>query len=85
MMLVRFLLVLGTCLGLAACGTPEQTCDEPSPYQLSVSGKRVKVPSDLDDLDPQKEVPLPDVSPTKPRPKNSPCLDRPPSISSSGK
>ena len=80
MKLVRMLLVLGACAGLAACGRPDLTCDEPSPYKLAVGGKRVQSPSDLDSLEPQNEIPLPDASPTKPRPENSPCLDQPPRI-----
>jgi hypothetical protein len=80
MKFVRLLFLLGAFAGLAACGKPDLTCDDPSPYQLAVSGKRVQPPTDLDKLEPLREMPLPDASPAKPRTENSPCLDLPPAI-----
>ena len=77
MMLARliFLVLLS---GLAACGgSKDLTCDE-SPYKSAVRAPRVQAPADLDNLEPLREMPLPEASPQKPRPEGSPCLDRPP-------
>jgi uncharacterized lipoprotein len=78
MRLVKFLLVFCVVVGLAACGKPDLTCDDPSPYKLAAEGKRVEVPSDLTAPNPGMEMPLPEVSPRPPRPEGSPCLDQPP-------
>lgn len=81
MKLMRVLFVLGVFAGLSACGKPSLTCDEPSPYQLAAEGKRMQAPDDLDTPESIKAIPLPDASPTNPRPAGSPCLDLPPGIS----
>lgn len=66
---------------LAGCGgTVDMTCDEVQYYQMSKLGKRVEAPEGLDDLDPVREMPLPEASPREPRPEGSPCFDRPPQI-----
>ena len=67
--------------GLAGCGGIELTCDDVRIYQLAEEHKRVEAPDDLDNLDPRKEVPLPDASPVKEREPGSPCVDRPPAVS----
>ena len=64
---------------IAGCfGRSSVTCDDPSPYKVAVEGNRVDVPDDLNNLEPRKEMPLPEVSPREPRPEGSPCLDYPP-------
>jgi len=75
------ILVAFSC-GLSACGgTPDLTCDEPHRYQESVDHSRLKAPEDLDQLEPLREMPLPQANPTPERPVGSPCLDLPPRIS----
>ena len=67
-------------LGLSACGgSKTMTCDE-GPYQIAVRGSRVEAPDGLDNLEPLREIPLPEASPRAPRPEGSPCLDRPPMV-----
>lgn len=81
MMLMRLALVLVVLNALSACGsTVDITCDDVRIYQLAVESKRVKAPDDLDDLDPLREIPLPEASPQQPRPPGTPCIDRPPEI-----
>ena len=67
-------------VALNACGGKDLTCDEVQFYQLSEEGKRVKAPEGLDDLDPLREMPLPEASPQAERPVGSDCFDRPPGI-----
>jgi uncharacterized lipoprotein len=77
------LILLGSLVGmLAACGgSNDITCDDVQYYQLAEEGKRVEAPEDLDDLDPLREMALPEASPREPREAGSPCFDRPPGIS----
>jgi len=66
---------------LGACGGGKNlTCDEVQYYQLSEEGERVAAPEGLDDLDPLREMVLPQASPREPRPPGSECFDRPPKI-----
>lgn len=70
-----------TCsLLLGACGGDKvvQSCDEHQQYQAAVDHKRVQAPDGLSQLDPLKEMPLPEASPREPRPPGSRCLDLPP-------
>ena len=71
---------------LAACGGNKgvKSCDKPQRYQESASRERVKTPDDLDELDRQRELPVPEANPTGDRPPGSPCLDLPPRIMGSG-
>ncbi len=79
------LLMLLLCVGLTACGgTPSLACDEPQRYKAAVDGKRILAPEGLTQLDPLKEIPLPEPSPQPPRPAGSPCLDLPPGTFSQG-
>ena len=74
-------IVLLMVLGVAGCGGNDTvTCDEVMEYQLAVEGKRVETPSDLDSLEPLREIPLPQASPQPPRPEGSPCIDMPPRV-----
>ena len=66
--------------GLGGCGGTELTCDDVRIYQLAEETKRVEAPDDLDNLDPLKEVPLPEASPRAEREPGSPCIDRPPAV-----
>jgi hypothetical protein len=78
-----FRLAIGIVLvmGLSACGKNiDLTCDEVRVYQLAVEAERVKAPEGLDDLDPLKEVQLPEASPRAERPAGSACVDRPPKV-----
>ena len=81
MALARLTILLGAIAGLSACGgTPDLSCDEEQIYQLAAPGQRVVAPQDLDDLEPLREMPLPEASPRPPRDPNSPCIELPPSI-----
>lgn len=73
------LTIVALCLG-GCGGTLDIACDEQQYYQSAKVGKRVKAPEGLDDLDPLREMPLPEASPREPRPEGSPCFDRPPQI-----
>ncbi len=76
------LILLGSLLGtLGACGgSNDITCDDVQYYQRAEMGKRVEAPEDLDDLDPLREMALPEASPRPPREAGLPCFDRPPGI-----
>ncbi len=76
------LLVLFALLSfVSACsGDKARSCDDVQRYQLAVEGERIETPDDLDDLDPLREMPLPEASPRAPRPEGSPCIDLPPSV-----
>jgi hypothetical protein len=74
------LAVFATGLVAGCGGTVDITCDEVEYYQTAKIGKRVEAPEGLDDLDPIREMPLPEASPRDPRPAGSPCFDRPPQI-----
>ena len=66
---------------LGACGGSKNlTCDKVQYYLLSEERKRVVAPEGLDDLDPLRELTLPEASPREPRPPGSECFDRPPGI-----
>lgn len=67
-------------VGLSACGGVDLTCEDPEVYQLAERHDRIEAPEDLDDLEPLREMPLPEASPAPPRPPGSPCIDRPPSV-----
>ena len=76
-----FVLAISAASLFAGCGgTADITCDEPEYYQSAKIGKRVEPPEGLDDLDPLREMPLPEASPREPRPAGSPCFDRPPKV-----
>ena len=77
--LVAFLL-LGALLVGGCGGSMDLTCDEEQYYQKAEIGKRVEAPDGLDELDPLREMPLPEASPREPRPEGMPCFDRPPQI-----
>ena len=75
------LLVLVMLLVVSACGGNQTaSCDDVQRYQLATEGKHIKTPDDLDELDPLREMPLPEASPREPRPEGSPCIDLPPSV-----
>jgi len=75
------LTILLLAAGLGGCGGAiDLSCDEVQYYQRSDEGERVQSPEGLDDLDPLKEVPLPESSPRESRPPGSDCFDRPPKV-----
>jgi len=79
---LTLLIAAGFCCGLSACGgTPDLTCDEPHRYQESVVRSKLQSPEDLDQLEPSREMPLPQANPSPERPEGSPCLDLPPRVS----
>ena len=77
----NILFVLSLLAGVSACsGDRARSCDDVERYQLAVEGKRLETPDDLDELEPLREMPLPEASPRPPRPEGSPCIDLPPSV-----
>ena len=71
-------LLLATLLG--ACGGTDITCDDVQYYQRAELTPRVESPEGLDQLDPNREIPMPEASPRPPREPGMPCIDRPPEI-----
>ena len=80
MMRIAFLVALALTL-LNGCGgnITGVSCDE-GPYMAAERGKRVEAPTDLDNLNPVAEMPLPAASPQEPWPEEGPCLESPPTI-----
>jgi hypothetical protein len=72
-------LILIACAAFAGCSS-NTTCDDPQRYQAAQPGVRVEPPEDLDNLNPSKEMTVPNASPREPRPEGSPCLDMPPKV-----
>jgi hypothetical protein len=62
-----------------ACSTAD-TCDEPAFYEYAEAGRRIEAPDDLDELAAYKEMQIPEASPRPPRPPDSGCIDRPPTL-----
>ena len=79
---INLLVLLISLWAISACGSSNQfkSCDEVKSYQLAAKGPRIETPDDLDDLEPLREMPLPQASPRPERPEGSPCLDLPPSV-----
>ena len=74
------LILITACLTLvSACGG-NKSCFEPKRYQASQQFDPVVVPDDLDDLQSNKELRIPEPSPRPPRPENASCLEAPPSF-----
>ena len=78
---LRRAVVIALLAALGGCGGIELTCDDVRTYQLAEESKRVEAPDGMDNLDPSKEVPLPDASPREEREPGAPCIDRPPPVS----
>lgn len=64
---------------MTACNNAP-TCDELAFYEYAEGGKRIVPPEDLDPLDRNKEMVIPEASPRPPRDLNAGCLDRPPTM-----
>ncbi len=80
-MILARLIFLSLIAGLTACGgQSELECEEGGVYLAAKQAPRVAAPDDLDNLDPLREMPLPDASPQQPRPAGSTCLEMPPAI-----
>ncbi|MEM7431302.1 MAG: hypothetical protein AAF351_05110 [Pseudomonadota bacterium] len=75
-------LILSAGLMTGCGGEPNLTCDELQPYQQVGDYKRVEVPDGLDDLDPLREMPVPEASPRGSREAGLPCIDLPPGATS---
>ncbi len=81
---LRRAVVVALLAALGGCGGIEFTCDDVQTYQLAEEFKRIEAPDGLDNLDPSREVPLPEASPREEREPGSPCIDRPPEVNISG-
>ena len=71
----------------AGCGGNKgdiKTCDKRQRYQDSAVNERVRTPEDLDELNRQRELPVPEANPSEERPPGSPCLELPPRIIGTG-
>jgi uncharacterized lipoprotein len=79
MMTMRFVVVL-LAASLGACGGTEVACDKVQVYQRAELTPKVEAPEGMDQLDPNREMPMPQASPRPPREPGSPCVDRPPEI-----
>ena len=80
-MILARLILLSAVAGLTACGgQSELECEEATVYLAAKQTPRVAAPDDLDNLDPLREMPLPEASPQQPRPAGSTCLEMPPAI-----
>lgn len=74
-----WILLLASSVAMAGCSTAP-TCDELAFYEHAEGGKRIEPPDDLDPLDPNKEMIIPEASPRPPRDLKAGCLDRPPTL-----
>ncbi len=83
MHVLRVTVLLTSTSLLSACifGGPPK-CETDGRYQLSQAGERIEAPDGLDDLQPYKEMTIPEASPRQPRADSDRCLEAPPSISS---
>jgi len=77
------LVVLFVVFAFAGCSSAP-TCEEPAFYESAQGGKRIEPPDDLDPLADYKEMVIPEASPRPPRDRSEGCLDRPPTLSTSG-
>lgn len=79
MRLASTALSLTACAMIGACGGTD-ACHKPQTYQAAQPGAEIQAPEDLDDLQPQRRLAIPEASPAPPRPDDAPCLERPPPI-----
>ncbi len=80
-MILARVIFLSLIAGLTSCGgQSELKCEEAGVYVTATQTPRVTAPEDLDNLDPLREMPLPEASPQQPRPEGSTCLEAPPTI-----
>jgi uncharacterized lipoprotein len=77
------LVLLMTCVSVLASCSGAKPCEEVRPYNSSQLAEPVQVPDDLDSLQAQKELKIPEPSPRPPRPEGAGCLESPPAYSSS--
>jgi hypothetical protein len=64
---------------ISACSSAPN-CDEPQFYESAQGGTRIAAPQGLDNLEPSKEMVIPEASPRPAREPGSGCLDRPPTL-----
>lgn len=77
-----FLLLLISIWLVAGCSAAPK-CDELMFYEYAAGGKRIDLPDDLDPLDRNKEMVIPEASPRPPRDLDAGCLDKPPTLRTS--
>ena len=79
--IIKVTVSLVTMSFLMACaiGQPPP-CETEGLYQLSRSGQRIQVSSDLDDLESYKEMTIPEGSPRQTLPDSDRCLEMPPEV-----
>lgn len=65
---------------LSACVGPPK-CETEGRYQFSQPGQRIQAPDDLDELEPYKELTVPQASPRESPDDSSRCLEAPPGVS----
>ncbi len=65
---------------MTGCSTAP-TCDELAFYEYAEGGRRIEAPDDLDPLNRDREMVIPEASPRPPRDLNAGCIDRPPTLS----
>ena len=72
------LVILTACMSaVVSCGSAP-TCDEERLYEASRLVEPLQVPDDLDNLQSQRELQIPEPSPRPPRPEDAGCLESPP-------
>ena len=74
---LRLLVLLACMSAIASCGSGP-TCDEERLYEASELVEPLQVPEDLDNLQSQKELRIPEPSPRPPRAEDAGCLESPP-------
>lgn len=73
------ILLLMAVVILSGCSNAP-TCDELAFYEYAEGGRRIEPPDDLDPLNRDREMVIPEASPRPPRDLNAGCLDRPPTL-----
>lgn len=70
-------------LAVTACGGDkpvERSCKEHVLYKQAREHPRIEAPEGMTELDPEREMQVPEPSPQPGRPADAPCLDLPPSV-----
>jgi uncharacterized lipoprotein len=70
-------------LAMTACGGDKpvaRSCDEHILYKEAREHRRIESPEDMSQLDPGREMQVPEPSPQPGRATDAPCLDLPPEV-----